>query len=81
MRGGELENLWTRLHAGDRLRLRDALRLRALAVPPFAGSTVFQTDHRGYVIATGTPESVRPLSLAVARATFERLYGCPVAAE
>jgi len=57
----EIENLWLRLNVEGRIRPRDALKLRALELTPFACASVFETNAQGYVTRVGRPGKLQPL--------------------
>ena len=72
-----IENLWLRLRAGDRVRPRDALLLRKLAIPPFENGLLFELDINGYVIGIGFPDDVKEIEAHELLAAFEARVGVP----
>lgn len=68
--------LRTRLAAAAGIRIKDAMLLRRLGVPPFNGSSVLKLDAAGHVVSvgmTGREHAVCPI--AVLEALEQRLGG------
>src|SRR5690606_32199234 len=72
-----LESLWLRLKVGGRVRPRDALLLRRLALAPFDASAVYEVDGRGYVVAVGLPGERQRIDAATLLRAFESRFGIP----
>jgi hypothetical protein len=73
-----MESLWVRLKAGDRIRPKDAQLLRRLAIQPFDNCGIYELNACGYVVAVGWPDSSQQLDAAALLRRFEIRYGIPV---